>query len=189
MGFSCRRYQGFCLSRFLKTEGFAMSNDTVEALKMSMSACGERVKSLEYSIGKNASLFPLSLVFIEQLTEDQKESIDALILRYTQCISMIQDQLFKGILIAEQEDFKDKSMRERTILMERLGAIKSSGEFGEAAVLRNKFAHHYPEESEGQIGKLNKLIDESIYVVRVYNEVVEYINDKRLLKNSNTNRP
>jgi hypothetical protein len=45
--------------------------------------------------------------------------------------------------------------------MEKLGAIKSAEAFGTAALLRNKFAHHYPEEAEARIERLNLVMDEA----------------------------
>ena len=176
----CQRALSSVIRLVLRESPNKNMNET-EILKRSVSACGERIKSLQYSLSKNRPVFPLSLGDIDTLSDDQKESIDAFILRYTKCVSMIQDQLFKGILIAEQEDFKDKSTRDKTILMERLGAITSAIEFGVAAVLRNKFAHHYPEESADQIEKLNQLISESDFLISVFGSVTEYIESKKLL--------
>jgi hypothetical protein len=105
-------------------------------------------------------------------------SIDALILRYSQCVSMIQDQLFRGIAYVEQEDISDKSNRDKTLLMEKLGAIKSADEFGTAAVLRNKFSHHYPEEIDSRIERLNLVIEEAGFVIATFDEINNYIRRK-----------
>lgn len=146
-----------------------------------VAACGERIKSLSYSIEKNSALFPLSLGSLDALNEDQKESIDALILRYSQCVAMIQDQIFRGILLAAQEDVSDKSNRDKSLLMEKLGAIKSADEFGVAAVLRNKFAHFYPEQSQDQVEKLNLVILESRFAVDTFAMIISYAEEKGLL--------
>jgi len=69
-----------------------------------VAACHQRIEKLGYSLQKNTALFPLTLARITTLTEAQEESIDALILRYSQCVSMMQDQLFRGIAHMEQED-------------------------------------------------------------------------------------
>lgn len=122
-----------------------------------VSACSERIASLIYSVKKNAGAFPLDLDRLAGLTDEQKESIDAMILRYSQCVSMLQDQIFRGIAIAEQENLSDKSNRDKTLLMEKLGVIQSADAFGTAAILRNKFSHHYPEKSKDQLNKLNLL--------------------------------
>lgn len=156
----------------------------LQLLARSLSLCGERVKSLQYSLARNEATFPLDLNKLELLSEEQKESIDAMILRYSQCVSMIQDQLFKGVLLAEQEDISGKSNRDKTLLVEKLGAIKSAEDFAVAAVLRNKFAHFYPEESKDQLEKLNTLADESAYVIQVFSTVREYISAKNLLRDS-----
>lgn len=153
-------------------------NSELEILRSNLAACGERVQKLKYSIDKNRQLFPTTPDAIANLSADQEESIDALVLRYTQCVSMIQDQIFKGIAFAEQEDLSDKSNRDKTLLMEKLGAIKSADAFGTAATLRNKFAHHYPEEAHRRIERLNLVIDEAEYVVTTFADIVRYLMKK-----------
>ena len=108
-------------------------------LSASLEACRQRMEKLRYSIDKNAVLFPLTPQALAMLSDAQEESVDAFILRYSQCVSMIQDQLFRGIAYLEQEDISDKSNRDKTLLMEKLGAIKSAEDFGTATMLRNKF--------------------------------------------------
>jgi hypothetical protein len=119
----------------------------LEILLSHVNACGQRIEKLTYSLNKNRLLFPLTTERISSLSDEQEESIDALILRYSQSVAMIQDQLFRGIAYLEQEDLSNKSNRDKVLLMEKLGVIRSADEFGTAAVLRNKFAHHYPEET------------------------------------------
>ena len=126
-------------------------------LVQSLQACQQRVDKLAYSIDKNVKHFPVNVEAVAHWTEEQEESVDAFILRYSQCVTMIQEQLFKGIAYLEQEDISDKSNRDKTLLMEKLGAIRSAEEFGTAALLRNKFAHHYPEVTQARIDRLNML--------------------------------
>jgi hypothetical protein len=146
-----------------------------------LSACSERIISLVYSVNKNAGILPLDLDSLAGLSDEQKESIDALILRYSQCLSMLQDQIFRGIAVVEQEDLSDKSNRDKTLLMEKLGVIRSADAFGSAAILRNKFSHHYPEKSKDQLNKLNLLIDESIFLIGVYDDALTYLTSKGFL--------
>ena len=84
----------------------------LEILLASMVACGQRVQKLGYSLNKNRALFPMTPQSVSTLSDDQEESIDALILRYSQCVAMIQDQIFRGIAYVEQEDLSDKSNRD-----------------------------------------------------------------------------
>jgi len=81
-------------------------------LKVSMQACAQRIAKLRHSVEKIQHLFPLTLQQAAALTDEEEESVDALILRYSQCVSMIQDQIFRGIAYLEQEDISDKSNRD-----------------------------------------------------------------------------
>lgn len=152
-------------------------------LQSSLDACHQRTDKLAFSIHKNAHLFPITLEQLATLGEEQEESIDALILRYSQCVTMIQEQLFRGIAYLEQEDISDKSNRDKSLLMEKLGAIKSAEAFGTAALLRNKFAHHYPEESEARIERLNLVMEEAKFVIICFGEISSYLQHKGLVSN------
>lgn len=147
----------------------------------SLQACRQRMDKLSYSLRKNATAFPLTTVSVQAWSEEQEESIDALILRYSQCVTMVQEQLFKGIAYLEQEDISDKSNRDKTLLMEKLGAIRSADEFGTAAMLRNKFAHHYPEVTQARLDRLNMLPEESEHVLDTFRSIEQYLQAKKLI--------
>lgn len=147
-------------------------------LRSNVEACRQRLAKLAYSVNKNRGLFPLETSTVKNLTDDQEESIDALILRYAQSVSMIQDQIFRGIAYAEQEDLSDKSNRDKVLLMEKLGAIRSADEFGTAAMLRNKFSHHYPEDAGQRIDKLNLVVEEADYVIDAFRGIIAFLERK-----------
>lgn len=150
-------------------------------LVQSLQACQQRVDKLSYSLDKNAAQFPVTVQSVSQWSEEQEESVDAFILRYSQCVTMILEQLFKGIAYLEQEDISDKSNRDKTLLMEKLGAIRSAQEFGTAAMLRNKFAHHYPEVTQARIDRLNMLPAEASHVIDTFKSIQNYLELKKLL--------
>jgi hypothetical protein len=150
-------------------------------LQVSWQACCKRVEKLKYSLSKNQTLFPLTLETLQLIVDDQEESIDALILRYSQCVTMIQEQIFKGIAYLEHEDISDKSNRDKALLMEKLGAIRSAEEFGTAAILRNKFAHHYPEVTKARIDRLNLLPIEAVQVIETFSEIEKYLLSKQFI--------
>lgn len=157
----------------------------LDILLANIAACGQRIQKLAYSLNKNRAMFPITLARVEALTDDQEESIDALILRYSQCVAMIQDQIFRGIAYVEREDLSDKSNRDKTRLMEKLGAIQSADDFGTAAILRNKFSHHYPEEASLRIERLNLVVTEAEYVIATFADIMAFIARKRFVSNGN----
>lgn len=150
-------------------------NKELNILRSNVEACKQCIAKLAYSVNKNRALFPLGISTIKTLTDDQEESIDALILRYAQSVSMIQDHLFRGIAYAEQEDLSDKSNRDKALLMEKLGAIRSADEFGTAAMLSNKFSHHYPEDAAQRIDKLNLIVQEADFVIDTFRGIVAFL--------------
>lgn len=150
-------------------------------LQANMQACAQRIAKLRQSVDKTERLFPLRLDTVAALTDQEEESIDAMILRYSQCVSMIQDQIFRGIAYLEQEDIADKSNRDKALLMEKLGAIQSAEDFGSATLLRNKFAHHYPDQSRLRLERINLVIDESRFVMAAFESISRYLDQKGLV--------
>lgn len=153
----------------------------IDLLRANVAVCDQRIRKLAYSVAKNRAVFPMTRERIGQLSDEQEESIDAMILRDSQCVSMIQDQIFRSIAYAEREDIGDKSNRDRALLMEKLGAIKSADAFGTAAVLRNKFAHHYPEEAEARIERLNLVVEEAQFLIATFGDLTDYLRRKGFL--------
>lgn len=164
-----------------------MSRKEMEVLLSNVDACSQRIGKLAYSLNKNRVLFPLSIETVSHLSDEQEESVDALILRYSQSVAMIQDQIFRGIAYAEQEDLSDKSNRDKVLLMEKLGAIRSANDFGTAAVLQNKFAHHYPEAVTDRIARLNLVVEEADFVIEVFKELLAFMKRKGYLTDSDLN--
>ena len=62
--------------------------------------------------------------------------------------------------------------------MEKLGAIRSADELGTAAVLRNKFAHHYPESVANRIARLNLVVEEAEFVIGMFGESLAFLRRK-----------
>jgi hypothetical protein len=149
-------------------------------LHSSLVACAQRVDKLRQSLQRTQELLPLPMELAARMTDAQEESFDALILRYSQCASMLQDQVFRGIAYLEQEDIGDKSNRDKALLMEKLGAIKSAETFGTAALLRNKLTHHYPDQSKLQLEQINLVVAESHVIVEVFESVRRYLERKGL---------
>jgi hypothetical protein len=47
-------------------------------LRTNVAACAQRIKKLSYSLNKNRQQFPMTLERIENLSDDQEESIEPL---------------------------------------------------------------------------------------------------------------
>ncbi|MGH6943618.1 MAG: hypothetical protein ACREH6_05290 [Geminicoccaceae bacterium] len=89
------------------------------------------------------------------MTAENEEAIDAFLKRFEQLVATVQDQVFKGIAIAEGEDLRAMSRRDVTERMEQLGVIPSAASFREIVVTRNRLAHVYPDDPARQAAILN----------------------------------
>ena len=62
--------------------------------------------------------------------------------------------------------------------MEKLGAIRSADEFGTAAILRNKFSHHYPEDAKQTTDRLNLVVQEADFVIESFHGIIAFLERK-----------
>jgi len=135
---------------------------------------------LAWSHARLADFFPVTEPALEALTAEREESIDAYLHRFNNLLSIVQDHLFKSVALVEQEDIADKSKRDQTNLMEKLGAIPSATGFSSLAELRNRLAHHYPNEAAKQVERLNAAWRRGPDLIAAFNAVRRHVVAKRL---------
>lgn len=58
--------------------------------------------------------------------------------------------------------------------MEKLGALKPELNFGTLAELRNRIAHHYPDDSARQAQIINEIFSRSDDLLEGYNTALTY---------------
>ena len=151
-------------------------------LVSSLQACRQRIAKLGFSLANNQVLFPMALDTVTKLTEEKEEPIDALILRHSQCLTVIQEQLFKGIAFLEQEDMSDKSNREKRCLWKNWAPFSLL----KSLVLRPCCAINLltitPELNQARIYRLNLLPEESHFVIDTFKEIETYLETKKLIE-------
>jgi len=100
--------------------------------------------------------------------------MDAYLFRYGSLVSNIQDSIFKTICELEQESVSTMSNRDKTNLMERLGALPSAQVFASLVVIRNKLMHEYPEEAQKHFDKINFITHEAPHLVAIFIGIMRY---------------
>ncbi len=154
-----------------------MDNITVVAvLKSKIEVTASIADRLAYSISKakRLNLDPLSIEKLAVLSDDEMEVIDAYLFRYGSLVSNIQDAIFKSIGEVEQEPVSTMSNRDKSNLMERLGALPSAEEFSSLAIVRNKLMHDYPEEMQKHLDRVNFITSEAPRLVEVFLGIAKY---------------
>jgi hypothetical protein len=89
------------------------------------------------------------------LSGDTLRAVDQFVLRFTKLQDAAWTRLFPALLIVLGEPYEDRSMIDRLDRLEKLGYIDSADHWQEMRVLRNRFAHEYPEEPEKIAANLN----------------------------------
>jgi hypothetical protein len=123
----------------------------------------------EYTAGEFVKLGP-----------EKRLAMDALYHRYVSLVSILQDRAFTSIATVEQEDIPP-SRRGLTELMEKLGAVSDADTFSKCAIARNQIAHVYKSELHEQVERLNLALQYGAHLVRTFNDVLEYVVNRRLL--------
>ena len=145
----------------------------IDLLKVNLEGANKVAKRLIASLARVTALMPLDAIKIDALGADDEERLDAFIFRFNSLTAMVQDHITRGILLCEEEDALG-SKRDQRHLMEKLGALKPELNFGTLAELRNRIAHHYPDDSAKQAEIVNEIYGRSRDLLDGYNTALAY---------------
>lgn len=137
---------------------------------------------LAWSLQRVGDLFPLDAAKIDVLSGESEERLDALLYRFNSLAAMIQDHIARAIFMAEEEDITDRSREDQRLLLEKRGALRPQLKFGALAELRNRVAHHYPDDSAKRAEILNEVFNRTNDLIHAYNSVLEYADNKLFAK-------
>lgn len=151
-------------------------DNLISILKSKLSSSLSISDRLSYSIHKadKQKMHSLTVEQIKNLNDDDLELLDAYLFRYGSLVSSIQDGLFKTIAEIEMEPFNKLSNRDKTNLMERLGALPSAQAFSSLAIIRNKLMHEYPDDIDKHAERINSIIDKSSDLIYVLIDIIKY---------------
>lgn len=148
-----------------------------DLLKENLAGANKVAKRLTVSLRRVADAMPLDAKKIDAFGEDDEERFDAFIFRFNSLTAMVQDHITRGILLCEEEDASG-SKRDQRHLMEKLGALKPELNFGTLSELRNRIAHHYPDDNAKQAEIVNEIFVRSRDLLDGYNLALKYADAK-----------
>ena len=91
-----------------------------------------------------------------ELDDEAVQDWDQLILRLTKLQDTMGSRLFAATLEVLQEPYDDRPMIDRLNRLEKLGYLASVEEWQRLRVIRNRFAHDYPEDDALKAALLNE---------------------------------
>ena len=141
-------------------------------------AASKIAQRLSWSVARLVEKMPLDSNKIRLLTDQDEETLDAFLHRFTSLIIVLQDGVGRSILEVEEEDLTSRSRKDQRLLLEKLGALDPTLGFGDMAELRNKISHRYPDDLAKQAEILNDVFARSRDALEGFNGLRTFA-DKR----------
>ena len=91
---------------------------------------------------------PLSGSQLAALDDAQIQSLDQFVLRFGKLQDAMGTRLFPSVLLYLQEPYEDRPMLDKLHRLEKLGYLEESEQWQSLRMLRNRFAHEYPDDPD-----------------------------------------
>lgn len=121
----------------------------VDPLRRAVLAASRIARRLRLSLDDFAAV-PLDAATVAAFDDAMQQRSDACLKRVESLIAQLQDQVWRLAMAAEQMPVRLDTRRERAEAMQRLGLLAPGETFADAARLRNRLVHEYPDEPEKQ---------------------------------------
>lgn len=93
---------------------------------------------------------------VSSLDDEAVQDWDQLILRMTKLQDAMGSRLFTATLDRLQEPYEDRPMLDKLNRLEQLGLLPNAEDWQRLRVIRNRFAHDYPEDDALKAALLNE---------------------------------
>ncbi|HAA44973.1 MAG TPA: hypothetical protein DCE28_05660 [Halomonas sp.] len=91
---------------------------------------------------------PLTGERLALLSDAEVQSLDQFVLRFGKLQDAIGARLMPSVLLYLQEPYEDRPMLDKLHRLEKLGYIEDSEQWQALRMLRNRFAHEYPDDPD-----------------------------------------
>jgi hypothetical protein len=101
---------------------------------------------------------PLTADALTQLNDEAVWDWDQFVLRFTKLQDTLGARLFPALLEHLQEPYEDRPIIDKLHRLEKLGYLPKLDDWQALRVIRNRFAHDYPEDDALKAAYLNEAI-------------------------------
>jgi len=118
--------------------------------------CERHLHHLNHALAAIGPSLPMSADRLAALDDESVQDWDQLILRFTKLQDTLGARLFSAALDVLQEPFEDRPMLDKLNRLEKLGYLGSVEQWHALRVIRNRFAHDYPQDDALKAAYLNE---------------------------------
>lgn len=120
--------------------------------------CQRHAHHMAHAMSAIAPTLPLTANALSQLTDEAVQDWDQFVLRFTKLQDTLGARLFPALLEHLQEPYEDRPMIDKLHRLEKLGYLPKLDDWQALRVIRNRFAHDYPEDDALKAAYLNEAI-------------------------------
>lgn len=118
--------------------------------------CQRHLHHLRHALAAVQPALPMTAQRLGAQDDEAVQDWDQLILRLTKLQDTMGSRLFAATLEVLQEPYDDRPMIDRLNRLEKLGYLATVEEWQRLRVIRNRFAHDYPEDDALKAAYLNE---------------------------------
>ncbi len=133
-----------------------MSDVPAIRLKDAWLQCQRHLHHLRHALNAVQHALPMTAEALRVLNDEAVQDWDQLVLRFTKLQDAMGSRLFPAALDVLQESFEDRPMLDKLHRLEKLGYVRDVAEWNQLRVIRNRFAHDYPEDDALKAAYLNE---------------------------------
>ena len=149
-------------------------NIIIEKLEKIFYECDKHLYRINSSAKKLEYIMPLNKEKYLKLTEDDIQSLDQFLFRFSKLQDTMGQKLFKTILLFLNEDIEGKPFIDILNLMEKLTLIDDANEWKCLRDDRNELAHNYEDEPEEMSESINIIYEKRCLLGSIYLNIKKY---------------
>ena len=117
---------------------------------------------------------PLTPARVGSLTWDEQLRTDSLLLQFNNLVAIVQDQMIRGVLLAEEEPVARLSRLDRRHAAEKFGALPDGVDLERIADARNNVADQHPADAEHQASIINEVATLTPMLIIAFDELADF---------------
>ncbi|MDN3558462.1 hypothetical protein KF947_14800 [Halomonas sp. FeN2] len=110
--------------------------------------CQRHRHFIDYALSSLQASLPITGERLTRLSDAEIQSLDQFVLRFGKLQDAIGTRLLPSVLLYLQEPYEDRPMLDKLHRLEKLGYIENSEQWQTLRILRNRFAHEYPDDPD-----------------------------------------
>ena len=140
--------------------------------------CDKHIIRIQSASTKMRSIMPLDKDKYLSLSDDEVESIDQFLFRFSKLQDSVGEKLFRTILLYLEEKIENKSFLDILNRLEKLELLEDANVWRELREDRNNLAHNYDDDPEETSEVINKLYYKKEILINIYEHIKQFYKNK-----------